>query len=191
MSASCHILGAILTPRLRVCADGQADAQPRREETTETRNLDAKNHGDAQPRREKTGQTRNLDANGWVGGSGVGALGVAGLLVAAEDVGQHGPMGRASGRVSCPPLVGDADEDAAPVVVAHRPTDQTGLFESGDQPRQGTLAQVRSGGELLDAEAVAALLDHEVEDLEVARTDPMPGAELVLEGTPGRGVLGE
>src|SRR5262245_15121108 len=118
-------------------------------------------------------------------GSGVG------VGVSLEHAYEDGAMGRARGGMSLAALVGDAHEDASPVVVTHRAADESGSLEPRDQAGHRALTQMGAVGELLHPVALAALLDHVVEDLEVTRTEAVLSAELPLQRAPSGGMPGE
>jgi MFS transporter len=87
-----------------------------------------------------------------------------------------------------PPVLGEADVDAAAVVVAQRALDQAVLFEPADHPGQGALAQVHGLGQLLHPEQMPRILGETLQHLELGDPKAVPFAQIVFQGRAHRRV---
>ncbi len=90
--------------------------------------------------------------------------------------------------MTAPPGLGEADVDAAAVVVAQRALDQAVLFQPADQAGQRALAQVHRLGQFLDPELVPWVLGEPLQHLELGNPEPVPFAQVMFEGRGDRGV---
>jgi len=90
--------------------------------------------------------------------------------------------------VALAPGVGEADVDAAPVLLAHRALDEPVVLEARDDAAQRALREVHLAGDLLDAPPLPRRRGQPVEDLELADPQAVLGLERVLERAGHSGV---
>jgi len=83
--------------------------------------------------------------------------------------------------VPAPAVLGEADVDAAAVVIAQRAADQAVLLEAADHPGQGTLAQVHRLGQLLHPELMPGVLGEALQHLELGDPEAVPFAQVVFQ----------
>src|SRR4051794_36406598 len=74
-----------------------------------------------------------------------------GLGALTQRLGENRDLGGMSFQLGLAARVGDAGEDAAPVVVADLATDEAIVLQALDEAGEGALAQMDLFGELLDA----------------------------------------
>jgi hypothetical protein len=86
--------------------------------------------------------------------------------------------------------VGDAGEDAAPVVIADVPADVAVVLEALDEAGEGALGEVDLLGELLDAAMPLGGLAQPAQDLVLGEGEAVLSLEAVFEGFADAGMLG-